>query len=298
MRHLNYDHLRYFWVIARTGSVTAAARELNLTPQTVSGQVKLLESRVNGALLERAGRRLVLTELGRVVFSYADDIFRRGEELASVVRGARPAGRRTLVVGVSDVVPKLVTWRVLSPVTAGEDAVRVVCREGNISSLLGALAAHEVDLILATHAVGAESGVRVVNHPLGESELAFFASPALARRARGAFPARLATLPWLLPAEGTAARRALDAWLDAQGIVPIVAGEFDDSALVKTFGQGGAGIFCAPAVIAREIVTQHRVRQIGQTADIRARFYAITAGRAVRHPAIAEVLAASIDERR
>jgi LysR family transcriptional activator of nhaA len=293
MRQLNYEHLRYFWTVARLGSVTEAAAELHLAPQTVSGQVKLLEAEAAGPLFERVGRRLVLTDLGRTVAAYADEIFSRGQELASLLRGAQAPGRRTLSVGVSDAMPKLVTWRILAPVLDDATRLRVSCREGELSWLLGELLAHRFDLLLTTHPVGAESGVRVASHPLGECALSFFAAPALARRLRKGFPASLDGAPWLMPTEGTQARRVLDAWCEAQRITPLVAGEFDDSGLKKTFGQAGLGVFTAPAAIEEEVCSQYRVQVIGRVPALRARYYAVTAARRVAHPDVSTILAAA-----
>lgn len=295
MRQLNYEHLRYFWTVARLGSVTEAAAELHLAPQTVSGQIKLLEAEAAGPLFERVGRRLVLTDLGRTVADYADEIFSRGQELAGLLRGAQAPGRRTLAVGVSDAMPKLVTWRILAPVLDDASRLRVSCREGELSWLLGELLAHRFDLLLTTHPVGAESGVRVASHPLGESALSFFAAPALARRLRKRFPDSLDGAPWLMPTEGTQARRVLDAWCESQGITPLVAGEFDDSGLKKTFGQAGLGVFTAPAAIEDEVRSQYRVQVIGRVPALRARYYAVTAARRVAHPDVGTILAAARD---
>jgi len=295
MRHLNYEHLRYFWTVARLGSITEAAAELHLAPQTVSGQIKLLEAEAPGPLLERSGRRLVLTELGRTVAAHADEIFTRGQELSGILRGAKAPGLRALSVGVSDAMPKLVTWRILKPVLDDPPQVRISCHEAELSRLLGELAAHRCDLLLTTHPVGAETGMRVSNHLLGESDLVFFATPALARKLSKGFPRSLHGVPWLMPGEGTQARRVLDGWCAEQEISPLIVGEFDDSGLKKTFGQAGLGVFTAPGSIQKEVQTQYKVRAIGTVPALRARYYAVTAARRVAHPDVQRILAAAGD---
>lgn len=298
MRHLNYNHLLYFWTVMREGGIARAAEVLHLTPQTISGQLKLLEQQAGGALLEKRGRRLVATDLGRLAFSYAEEIFMRGQELASVLRGAAPRGPRSFTIGVSDAVPKLVTWRVLAPLLStsqptGEQPLHVICHEGALQSLLSDLAAHRLDLVLSTSQLPADSGIKAFSHLLGESDLTFFAIPALANKLRRGFPGSLDQAPFLLPTDRSANRRVLDAWFIANKITPHIVGEFDDSALIKTFGQAGAGVFVAPAAIAAEIQSQFGVAQIGSRSDLRARFYAITMERRIKHPAVAQITAAA-----
>ena len=173
MRHLNYNHLLYFWTTVREGGIARAAEALHVTPQTISGQLKLLEQQLQGALLEKQGRRLVPTDLGKLAYDYAEEIFSRGLELASVLRGAVPIGRRSVTVGVSDQVPKLVAWRVLAPLLQGPQPFRLVAHEGPLDSLLADLATHRLDLVLSTSAVHPESGIRAFSHALGESPLLF-----------------------------------------------------------------------------------------------------------------------------
>ncbi len=302
MRHPNYHHLLYFWAVVREGGVGAAAQSLHVTPQTISGQIKLLEAQLGGPLLEKQGRRLVPTELGRVTFGYADEIFPRGLELASVLRGALPRGRRSVTIGVSDFVPKLVTWRVLAPLlqppvgaertaarTAGADAAafRVVCHEGPLDTLLADLATHRLDLVLSTSPAPPDAGLKVFSHLLGESEVAFFAAPPLAARLTGEFPRSLDQAPMLMPTDRSASRRVLEAWFEKAGITPAIVGEFDDSALIKTLGQHGVGVFVAPAAIATEVTELQGVRELGRLGELRAKFYAITTERRIKHPAVA-----------
>jgi LysR family transcriptional activator of nhaA len=300
LRHPNYNHLLYFWAVVREGGVAAAAQSLHVTPQTISGQIKLLEEQLGGPLFEKQGRRLVPTDLGCLTFGYADEIFPRGLELASVLRGALPRGRRSVTVGVSDAVPKLVTWRVLAPLlqpaaaaAAGgaspeeSAAFRIVCHEGALDALLADLATHRLDLVLSTSAAPAGAGLKVFSHLLGESELAFFAAPPLAAQLATGFPRSLAHAPMLMPTDRSASRRVLDGWFETAGITPTIVGEIDDSALIKTLGQHGVGVFVAPAAISAEITEQQGVREIGRLGDLRARFYAITTERRIKHPAVA-----------
>jgi LysR family transcriptional activator of nhaA len=289
MRHLNYTHLLYFWTVVREGGVTKAAEALHLTPQTVSGQVKLLEEQLQGALLERQGRRLVPTELGRIAYAYAEEIFPRGLELASVVRGERTRGRRSVTIGVADVVPKLIAFRVLEPLLGGDSPFHVICHEGPLKDLLADLSAHRLDLVVSTSAVPPDAAIKAFNHPLGESEIGFFAARPLAARLRRGFPESLQDAPLLAPTERSANRRVLDDWFASIGVVPRIVGELDDSALIKTFAQHGIGAFAAPLAIEAEIVRQFGVARIGAARGVKARFYAISTERRIRHPAVAMV---------
>lgn len=289
MRHPNYTHLLYFWTVVREGGVTKAAEALHLTPQTVSGQIKLLEEQLDGALFERQGRRLVPTELGRIAYAYAEEIFPRGLELTSVLRGARTRGRRSVTIGVADAVPKLVTFRVLEPLLHGDSPFHIACHEGPLPDLLADLAAHRLDLVLSTSAVPSASAFKAFNHLLGESEIGFFAARALAAKLRRNFPGSLDDAPLLVPTERSANRRVLDDWLEAAGVVPRIVGELDDSALIKTFAQHGVGAFAAPLAIEAEIVRQFDVARIGVATGMKARFYAISTERRIKHPAVAAI---------
>lgn len=289
MRHLNYTHLLYFWTVVREGGVTPAAAALHLTPQTVSGQIKLLEDQLQGALFEKQGRRLVPTELGRIAFAYAEDIFPKGLELASVLRGARTRGSRQVAIGVADAVPKLVTWRVLEPLLAGDGRFHMICHEGPLPMLLEDLAAHRLDLVLATSAVPADASIKAFSHLLGESELGFFAAPKIAARLRKKFPQSLNDAPVLVPTDRSANRRVLDLWFEKQGITPRIVGELDDSALVKTFAQHGVGAFAIPLAIEKEVTRQYKVSRVGRIEGLKARFYAISTERRIKHPALAMI---------
>ena len=286
MRHLNYSHLQYFWAVAREGSIVKAAEVLHLTPQTISGQLKVLEESVGEPLFNREGRRLVLSDMGHVVFQYADEIFSIGAELANVVRGKQANGPLILNVGVVNSLPKLIAERIIAPALDGETPFRVRCHESSLEPLLGELATHRLDLVLSDQPVPPGLSLRGYNHRLGESGLSFFARRADARRYKAKFPGSLANAPMLLPAPNSALRRRLDEWFETEDIAPQIVGEFDDSALIKAFGEAGAGVFAGPSAIEIEICTMYRQSVIGRTNKVTERFYAISPERRLKHPAV------------
>jgi LysR family transcriptional activator of nhaA len=261
MEWLNYHHLHYFWVVARTGSIARASEELRLSQPTISNQLKTLEASLGHPLLERRGRGLVLTDVGRTVQRYADEIFRTGRELQQALKGVPSRERITLSVGVVDAIPKLVAERLLQAAVGAVKDLRLVCREGPLPTLLAALALHELDVVL------------------------FLAAPGLAHLRKG-FPGSLDGAPVLLPAAGTALRQELESWFEARGVKPQVVGEFDDGALLKAFGARGMGIFAAPTLIEKEVCAQYGVAVVGRTEEVRERFHALTVERRLRHPAV------------
>lgn len=285
---LNYHHLLYFWVVAREGSIAAATRKLNLTQPTISAQLRLLEESLGEKLFDKAGRSLVLTEAGRVALRYADEIFALGRELRDTLRD-RPTGRPVRVtVGIADVVPKLVAYRVLHPAFDAAPDVEMVCREASSETLLTMLGQHEVDLVL-TDAPAAGGPLRAYNHLLGESGTTLFAARSLAASVRKHFPKSLQGAPLLLPGAATQIRRALELWLDGSGIAPRRVGEFDDLALMTAFGRAGTGIFPAPTAIEEEIEAQHGVEVVGRLPEVRERFYAISAERKIKNPMVSAI---------
>lgn len=286
MRHLNYSHLQYFWAVAREGSMVAASEVLHITPQTISGQLKMLEDSLGQPLFRRAGRRLVLTEFGNTVFKYADEIFTIGAELANVVRGQETSGPLTFNVGVVNSMPKLVAERIIAPAFGVKDSLRLQCHEASLQPLLGDLATHRLDLVLSDQPMPQGLNMRAYNHRLGESELTFFVRRSDARKYKSRFPDSMHEAPMLLPVRNSVLRRRLDDWFDAKSIVPNVVGEFDDSALMKAFGEAGTGIFVGPSAIEKEICTMYRASAIGRTPDITERFYAISPERRLKHPAV------------
>jgi len=291
---MNLKHLHYFWTVARTGSVAAAAERLHLTPQTVSAQIKLLEQALGSALFQPAGRGLRLTEAGRLALGYADEIFALSDALEAALGRQHGAPSLPFRVGISDAVPKNIAYRLLSPVTEMAEPVRLICHEGKLDRLLAELALHRLDMVVADRPLPSGVRVRGFNHKLGESDIAFFAAPKLARSC-GEFPACLQGKPLLLPGEDSAARARLDGWLEVGRLTPRIVGEFDDAALMKAFGQAGRGFFPAPAVLAAEVEGQYGVREVGRTSAVREAFYAITGERRITHPAVRIVTEAARD---
>ena len=286
MRHLNYSHLQYFWTVAREGSIAKAAEVLSLTPQTISGQLKMLDDAVGQPLFNRVGRRLVLSEMGRVVYEYAEEIFTVGAELASVVRGHQRSGPTSLAVGIVSSMPKLIAERIVAPAIMAEQSVRVRCHEASLEQLLSELAVHRLDIVLSDQPVPDGLNIKAYNHRLGESGMSFFAQRSRTRRYRGRFPASLMDAPMLLPSPNSALRRRLDDWFETYEIFPRIVGEFDDSALLKAFGEAGAGIFAGPTVIAEEICRMYRMSVIGETDEIEERYYAISPERKLKHASV------------
>jgi LysR family transcriptional activator of nhaA len=289
MEWLNYHHLLYFWTVVREGGVVRAAEKLHLSQPTISSQVRALEDMLGERLFTRVGRRLVPTDVGQVVFRYADEIFSLGRELVDTVRGRASGRPMRLVVGVADVVSKLIAYRLIAPALQLGAPVRIVCRENRADKLLAALALHEVDLVLSDSPVPPTVHVKAYNHLLGETSTTCFATPRLAARLRRRFPASLGGAPMLVPGDGTVLRRQLEDWFQQTGIRPAIVGEFDDSALMKVFGENGAGVFVAPSAIAAEIRREYRVAAVGEIESIRERFYAISYERRLKHPAVAAI---------
>lgn len=289
MKSLNFHHLRYFWVVAREGGLVAAGNVLRLSHPTLSAQIHALEDQLGLKLFNKVGRRLVLTDEGRVVYRYADEIFSLGREMVDAVTSGALDRPLRLNVGVADVVPKLVVRRLLEPAIRLSEPVRLVCTEGSFEELLGDLATHTLHVVLSDSPVPPGSYVRAFDHLLGETAISFFGAPALAREYRRGFPKSLSGAPMLLPLESLTLRRSLDEWFAQKRIEPRVVAEFEDSALLAVFGGEGLGVFAAPAVVEAEVVAQHGVEVIGRTAQIRERYYAISIERRLQHPAVVAI---------
>lgn len=289
MDRLNYHHLLYFWTVVREGGVARAAQRLRLAQPTISGQLRVLESTLGEKLFERSGRRLVLTEVGRLVHRYADEIFSLGQELSDVLRG-RPGGRPVrLTVGIADVVPKLIAHRLLAPALEQKEPVRLEVREDSHERLLAELSVHGLDLVITDAPVAPATRVRAFNHLLGETPVAMFGTPKLAARLRRNFPRSLEGAPVLLPAANTALRRGLEAWFESIGVRPRVVAECDDSALLKVFGQRGLGVVPAPEAIASAVRRMYGVVPLGRAGRLRESYYAITVERRLVHPAVVAI---------
>lgn len=293
MAALNYKHLHYFWVVAKTGGIARAGERLHLTAQTISGQITLFEDSLGYKLFNRIGRKLELNDVGRTVFAYADQIFTLGEELEEVMR-FRPGGSPLQFrVGVADAVPKTIAYLLLETALKLDDPVRIVCREGKLNSLLGDLAIHRLDIVIADSPMPANIDVRGYSHLLGECNTSFFATPALAKNYKKNFPQSLDDAPFLMPGEDAAVRPKLLRWFEKEKIRPRIAGEFDDGALLNAFGEAGTGIFAAPSAVAVQLKQQLGVVQIGQTEQITEQFYAISVERRLTHPAVLAIQSAA-----
>jgi len=285
MAALNYKHLRYFWMVARSGSIAKAAEQLHLTPQSISGQLTEFAETLGVDLFRRAGRRLELTETGNRILRHAEDIFSAGDALLEVVRDQAATQMNTFRIGVSDSVSKAVACRLVAPALSLDEPTRLICREGRLAALLADMAVHKLDLIIADRPMPSHLSVRGYNHLLGESELGVFAAPGLVERLSGPFPENLNNAPLLLPGEDFAVYARLMQWLHKQVPRLRVIGEFDDSAMLKAFGQSGAGVFFAPAAIAEAICAQYGVLLVGTIPALREQVYAITTERRISHPA-------------
>ena len=289
MEWLNYHHLLYFWTVVRSGSIHKASEQLRVSPPAISAQLKLLEDQLGEKLLTRVGRRLVLTEMGRTVFSYAEDIFTLGRELMDVVKN-RPIGRPLrLDVGVVDVMPKVVVQALLEPALHLREAVRIVCREATPDLLLGRLATHELDVVLSDSPVDPTVKIRAYSHLLGECGVVFVAGRKTAARYRRKFPESLNGAPMFLPTDNTAFRRNLDFWFESKAIRPAVIGEFEDYALLRAFGETGEALFPLPSVVETQIRKQKGLKTIGTTNEVQTQFYAISAERKLQHPAVVAI---------
>ena len=296
MEWLNYHHLLYFWTVAREGSIARAAEKLRLAQPTISNQLRTLEQNLGSKLFVRRGRGLVLTDTGRMVSGYADEIFALGHELMTAVRQGPTDRPLRLNVGVTDAVPKLVARELLKPILNGPHPVHAVIREGKLEPLVSELATHRLDLVLSDHRYSAPSTIRIFHHRLGECGVTFFAASPLAEQLAENFPNSLDGAPALLPTDNTALRGSLAAWFAARGVRPVVLAEFEDTALLKEFGAEGKGFFALPSIAVEDVVRTHMVQIIGQAPDCRESFFALTAERKLKHPALADITRVAWDD--
>jgi len=286
---LNYRQLHYFWVVAKTGSIVRACEQLNLTPQTISGQLSLLEQTYGVELFTRVGRQLELTETGRIALPYAEQMFQLGGELEALLR-AQPDEQQILFrVGVADVVPKSIVYRLIAPTMALSEPIRISCREDQLERLLADLAIQRLDLVISDSPMPSHLDIKGYSQKLGECGVSFFATAALAKAYGQDFPRGVQGAPLLIPGQQTVVRTRLMRWFAEQNVQPKIVGEFDDSALMKAFGKSGSGIFIAPSVIADEVMEQYDVELIGQTDAVTESFYAISVERKVKHPGIVAI---------
>lgn len=283
---LNYHHLLYFWTVAKQGSVSKAAAVLHVAQPTVSAQLRSLDRSLGQTLFERQGRHLKLTAEGEAVFRYADEIFSLGRELLQTVKGESPAGTRRFRIGISDALPKLTTYRLLEPALVMEPAFRLHVRIDKTERLLGELAIHAVDLVIADAPMMPSLRVRAFNHLLGETGVSIFGTAELARSTRRDFPKSLHGAPMLLQTTNTAVRQSLDQWFELHHIEPTIVGEVEDMAMLQTLGEHGHGLFAAPSVVQKEVCRRYNVVCVGELPRVRERFYAISVERRISHPAV------------
>ena len=289
MEWLNYHHLLYFWMVAKEGGISRAAEQLHLAQPTLSSQIKKLEKSLGTELFDRVGRSMVLTETGQTVFRYADEIFSLGRELTDTLQGRPSPERLRLAVGMPDVLPKLVAYQLLKPALALKERVQFACYEGKLNNLLAELALHRLDIVLADAPITPESHVRAFNHLLGECGVTVFGTSELAKQHRRRFPESLHGAPMLLPTQNTSLRRELERWFNENDIHPNVVHEFEDSAILKVFGQAGEGLFPAPTAIESQVTKQYSVRPAGRIAEVKERFYAISVERRLKNPAVVAI---------
>jgi len=289
MEWINYHHLLYFWTVAREGGLVAAGKVLRLSHPTLSTQIRTLENQLGEKLFERAGRKLTLTEVGRVVYRYADEIFSLGREMVDTVKGRAGGQPLRLDVGIANVVPKLVVRRLLEPAFSLLEPVRLVCYEDSYEKLLADLALHTLDVVISDAPVPPGSNIRAFNHLLGETSITIFGTKSLASQYRKGFPKSLDGAPMLLPLEDLLLRRSLNQWFDRVGVKPQVVAEFADSALLQVFGADGVGIFPASSVMESEVKRQYGVVVIGRVPEVRERFYAISVERKLKNPAVVAI---------
>jgi LysR family transcriptional activator of nhaA len=287
---MNFKHLRYFWVVAKAGGVMRAGEQLHTTPQTLSGQIKLFEDWIGHKLFRKQGRRLELTEQGRVALDYAEEIFALGAELEAAVRHKR-GERRPLEfrVGVVDSVAKTVAYQLLEPALDVPEPVRMICHEGKYDELLAQLALHRLDLVIADERVSGKVSVRAFNHALGRSPMTFFCARSLRGTLEGEFPQCLDGAPMLVQGAASAVRQQLDPWLARLQIRPRIVGEFDDTALMNAFGREGRGVFMSPSVLEQQTVAQYGVQVLGRSAELAEEFFAISVERRITHPCVAAI---------
>jgi LysR family transcriptional activator of nhaA len=286
---VNYQHLLYFWVVAREGGLVPAGKLLRLSHPTLSAQIHALEGRLGEKLFTKVGRKLALTDVGRVVFRYAEEIFTLGREMVDTVRGRSTGQPLKLDVGVVDVVPKLIVRRLLQPAMSLPEPVRIVCYENSYEKLLADLTLHTLDIVIADSPVPSGSSVRAFNHLLGETEVCLFGTKSLASTFRKGFPKSLEGAPMLLPLESSPVRRSLNQWFARHGVRPKIVAEFEDSALLKVFGADGIGLFPAPAAVEDEVCRQFGVQLVGRAPEVKERFYAVSVERRLKNPAVVAI---------
>ncbi|WP_068546992.1 transcriptional activator NhaR [Thalassotalea crassostreae] len=293
MSPLNYNHLYYFYIVATEGSITKASKRLNLTPQTISGQITNFEAQIGVNLFERKGKKLTLSEMGYLIHSYAEEIFQLGDEVKNILNRKQPSLWHTFTVGITNVIPKVLAHELLAPVLKMSESVRLICVEGDQEHLLADLSVNKIDCILTDQPLQVGSHVKAYNHLLTESGFTFFAADSVLRTSNKKFPENMSDFPWLIQSKKSAIRTRLSSWLEKQNIVSNIVAEFDDSALMKSFGKTGFGVFSSPTLIEDHIVNKYGVNIIGRTNEFTEPYYIISPERRLKHPAIIEIVNAA-----
>jgi len=285
-QQLNYKHLRYFYAVASEGSIVKASELLNISPQTISGQLTVFENHLGARLFDRRGKRLVLNDMGKLVYSYAEDIFALGTELQQSIKAQDASQQFVFSVGITDVIPKILAVDILENSLQLESPIKLICREGDFNSLLSELALNKLDLILSDRPLTPGTPIRAYNHFLGECGLSFYANTKTTKKLKNSFPQSLHQHPFLICGDKSNQKINLQSWFDQEQICPTTVAEFDDSAMMKYFGRSGYGIFCTPSIIEAHVVQQYDVSAIGRTTQVTERFYAISPERKVKHPGV------------
>lgn len=294
---MNFKHLHYFWAAAKAGGVVRAGEQLHITPQTLSGQIKLLEDRLGCALFRKAGRGLTLTPEGRVALAYADQIFALSTEMeAAIAQAAGSSPTLDFRVGIADSVPKSIAYRLLEPAMSIDQPVRLICQEGTFEDLLAKMAVQRIDLLIADEPMSKQLSVKAFNHALGTTAMSFFCAPALKRSLPGVFPMNLQHAPMLIQGASSAMRQRLELWLTKHQLSVRTIGEFDDAALMQAFGREGRGVFMSPTVLETETCKQYGVSVLGRTDELVEEFYAVTVERRITHPCVAAITQAARDK--
>lgn len=287
---MNFKHLHYFWVTAKAGGIMRAGEQLHTTPQTLSGQIKLLEDWLGRKLFQKSGRNLELTEDGRLALGYADQIFTLGAELENAVRLPRGTNRvLDFKVGVADSVTKSLAYRLLEPALTLDDPVRMICSEGKFPDLLAKLALNQLDLVIADEPMSKRMSVKAFNHELGSTPMSFFCAPTLRKTLQGDFPECLNDAPVLIQGAQASVRQQWEGWLSRHQLHPRTIGEFDDGALMTAFGRKGRGVFMAPSVMEADIVEQFGVEVIGRSDELVEEFFAVSVERRITHPCVVAI---------
>lgn len=286
MPQLNYNHLRYFYAVARHGSIVKAAEAVHVSPQTISGQLTQFESYLDQPLFDRVGKRLVLNDAGKMAYSYAEDIFSLGQELQQSLSADYPSQQFVFTVGITDVIPKILASNILQRCFDLADEVKIVCREGDFESLMGELALKKIDLVVSDRPLAPGMPIKAYSHELGESGVSFYATKNKAKAMARKFPASLDKVDFLICSDKSNQRINLQTWFEQEGISPNIVAEFDDSALMKYLGQAGLGVFSTPTTIEAHVTRQYNVSVVGRAESVTERYYAISPERKVRHPGV------------